>query len=40
MAGYHIADSAILWWDAKDPAQRSLWQSTVNLTEPFFREII
>jgi len=40
MAGYHIADSAILWWDAKDPAQRSLWQSTVNLTEPFFREIV
>ena len=40
LLGYHVADSAILWWDAKDPTQGSLWQSTVTLTEPFFREIV
>jgi len=36
---YMIADKALLWWDAKNPNQRELWQSSVMLTEPFFREI-
>jgi len=36
---YMIADKALLWWDAKDPNQRALWESSVTLTEPFFREI-
>jgi len=40
MVGYHVADNAVLWWNAKDPHQGSLWQSTVTLTEPFFREIV
>lgn len=37
--GYRLADQATLWWDAKRPDQAALWQSTVVLTEPFFREI-
>jgi hypothetical protein len=35
-----VVDSADLWWDPKDPAQGSLWESTVTLSDPFFREII
>lgn len=37
--GYRLADQAILWWDAKRPDQAALWQSSVLLTDPFFREI-
>jgi Plasmid encoded RepA protein len=40
MLGYRVADKALLWWDAKDPRQGSLWQSAVTLTEPFFTEIV
>jgi len=40
LLGYRIADKALLWWDTKEPKQKSLWQSTVTLTEPFFREVI
>jgi len=36
---YMIADKALLWWDAKNPDQHALWQSSVLLTEPFYREI-
>jgi len=39
LAGYRIADNALLWWDAKNPDQKSLWKSTVTLTEPFYNEI-
>lgn len=35
-----IADKALLWWHAKDPAQAALWRSTVTLSEQFFREVI
>ena len=35
-----VADSAMLWWHPKDPAQAGLWRSTVTLSEPFFREMI
>lgn len=38
--GHRVTDQYQLWWDPKDPAQGSLWQSTVTLSEPFFREII
>ncbi len=34
-----ISEEENLWWDAKDPNQRSLWTSTVKLTDKFFREI-
>jgi len=40
LMGYRIADSALLWWDAKaPPEQHSLWKSAVTLTEPFFKEL-
>ncbi len=35
-----IADEATLWWHPKAPGQAGLWQSTVLLSEPFFREVI
>lgn len=38
--GYRLADKSILWWDTKSSEQAGLWQSTVTLTEPFYREII
>jgi len=38
--GHRVTDYYQLWWEPKDPAQGSLWQSTVKLSEPFFKEII
>lgn len=38
--GYRIASKAVLWWDARDPDQRSLWHSSVTLTEDFFSEVV
>lgn len=35
-----IASKAVLWWDAKDPEQTGLWQSTVTLSEAFFSEVV
>lgn len=35
-----IASKAVLWWDAKDPEQAGLWQSTVTLSEAFFNEVV
>lgn len=35
-----IASKAVLWWDAKDPEQIGLWQSTVTLSESFFSEVV
>lgn len=35
-----IASKAVLWWDAKDPEQIGLWQSTVTLSESFFNEVV
>lgn len=37
--GFRIADKHILWWDAKNPAQSGLWESSILLTHPFFEEI-
>lgn len=37
---HSVVERADLWWDPKDPAQGSLWESTVMLTEPFFTEIV
>jgi hypothetical protein len=37
--GYRIADGSMLWWNAKNPAQGSLWESSVTLTEKFFNEV-
>jgi Plasmid encoded RepA protein len=38
--GFRIADRHILWWDPKSPEQPELINSSVTLSEPFFREII
>lgn len=38
--GCRIADKSIIWWDPQNPAQQSLFESTVHLTERFFKEII
>src|SRR4051812_23784922 len=38
--GFRIADRHILWWDPKSPDQPELLNSSVTLSEPFFREII
>jgi Plasmid encoded RepA protein len=40
LRGHRIADKAVLWWEPRNPAQGSLWQSTVTLSEPFFTEIV
>jgi hypothetical protein len=38
--GFRIARSSILFWDPKSPAQAALWESTVTLTQEFYKEII
>jgi len=35
-----VADEAVLWWDPKQPDQAALWQSTVTLSEPFYRAAV
>jgi hypothetical protein len=37
--GYRLADKSMLWWDSKSADQAGLWQSTVTLTEGFYREV-
>ncbi|WP_199224769.1 replication protein RepA [Falsochrobactrum shanghaiense] len=39
MENISIADSANLWWKPKSPEQGALWESTVTLSEKFFREV-
>jgi len=39
-SGFTIADSAVLWWDPKQPDQGSLWKSTVRLSERFYEEVV
>ena len=35
-----IADSTAFWWNPKRPAESTLWESNIHLSEPFFNEII
>ena len=35
-----IADSTAFWWNPKRPAESTLWESKIYLSEPFFNEII
>ena len=35
-----VADRASFWWDVKQPAAPVLWDSTIQLGEQFFNEII
>ena len=37
---YTVAESAMLFWNAKDPDQSSLWNSTVTLGQQFYDELI
>lgn len=34
-----VADSIRLWWHPKNPEQAAIWESTVTLSDRFFREI-
>lgn len=38
-SGFKIASQTILFWDSKSPSQTALWESTVTLTEEFYKEI-
>lgn len=38
--GYRLADKSVLWWDAPDPKQAGLWESTITLSDQFYREVI
>jgi hypothetical protein len=34
-----VAEESMIWWDAKQPEQVGLWESTVMLTREFFEEV-
>lgn len=36
----NVIDELDLWWQPKDPNQPTLWESTLQLNEKFFQEII
>lgn len=38
-SGFRIADRHLLWWDPQSPDQKSLFNSTVMLSERFYDEI-
>jgi len=38
--GFKIASQTILFWDPRFPNQTTLWESTVTLTEEFYKELI
>lgn len=38
--GFRLADRIDMWWHAQDPEQDNQWQSTITLTESFFREVV
>jgi Plasmid encoded RepA protein len=40
MAAVALADGYQLWWSPRRPTDEPLWQSTVTLSEPFFRSVI
>jgi hypothetical protein len=40
MAAVSLADGYELWWSPQRPADEPLWQSTVTLSEPFFRSVV
>jgi len=37
--GFRLADNHVLWWDPKEPREKGLFNSTVRLSEVFFKEI-
>ena len=34
-----LVDKYTLWWHPRDPEQKALWESSITLSEPFFKEI-
>jgi Plasmid encoded RepA protein len=38
-SGFRIADRHLLWWDPQSPNQKSLFNSTVMLSERFYDEV-
>jgi hypothetical protein len=38
--GFRVADSSSFWWDPVNPAQPSLFQSTLVLSERFYSELV
>ena len=38
--GFRIASQTVLFWNPKSPDQASLWESTVTLTNEFYKELI
>jgi hypothetical protein len=38
--GYRLADKTVLWWHAKEPEQSGLWQSSITLSDAFFKEVV
>jgi hypothetical protein len=34
-----ITSEVSLWWEPKEPSQAALWESTLKLTEEFFKEV-
>lgn len=40
MRKFMVVENDNLWWEPKDPHQKSLFKSTVTLSQPFFEEII
>ncbi len=38
-SGFRIADRHLLWWDPQSPNQKSLFNSTVMLSERFYEEV-
>lgn len=35
-----VAEEVVLWWDATRLAEPVLWNSTITLSEPFFRQVV
>ena len=40
MKSINVADAAQVWWNPKDPSQGTLFDSTLTLSENFFKELI
>lgn len=40
MQNINIVSKAQLWWDPQQPDQAGLWQSSLQLNEDFFREVV
>jgi hypothetical protein len=38
--GHRVTDQFTMWWSAKAPAQGSLFQSSVTLSQPFYDELV